>query len=282
MKFDKLFRRFPTVADLVVMVLLFFVSQMFVGFVAQAIGFVAPETMPIGEVDVELYTAQQIALGRYVAVLYPLSMLFSIAVMWAYLRVRSGKKPIRIRYSVSGFNPTVVLVGVVWLLAAQILLEPLMALLPPSDGRGIGKGVWACVTAMVSAPIFEELLCRGLLFETIRKRWGATTTIFISSLFFGLMHLDVATAVVAVVAGIIFGVLYVRTSSLFTTIIIHSLNNAMAFALISFGVGDVSLKEILGGGTGYWVVYGVAVVIFVACCIEAYFRVFRTREVSQS
>ena len=84
--------------------------------------------------------------------------------------------------------------------------------------------------------------------------------------------------IVAVVAGIIFGVLYVRTSSLYTTIIIHSVNNAMAFALICFGVGDVSLKDILGGGTVYWTVYGVAVAIFVACCIEAYFKVFKEKK----
>jgi membrane protease YdiL (CAAX protease family) len=259
------------------MVLLFFVSQMLFGAIVRIAGFLPPETVSIDKVDIEVYTAQQLALGRYVAFVYPLSMLFSIAIMWLYIRLRSGKKSIHIRYSVSGFNPSVVFVGVVWLLAAQILLEPLMVLLPQSEGRGIGQGVWACLTAMLFAPIFEELLCRGLIFEMIRKRWGDKMTILISSLFFGLMHLDVATAIVAIVAGVIFGVLYVRTSSLFVTIIIHSINNAMAYALISFGVGNVSLKDILGGGTMYWVVYGIATIIFLACCVEAYFQVFRKR-----
>ena len=85
----------------------------------------------------------------------------------------------------------------------------------------------------------------------------------------------VVIAIVAIVAGVIFGILYVRTSSLFTTIIIHSINNAMAYTLIAFGVGDVSLYEHLGGSTIYWVVYGIAAAVFVACCIEAYFQVFR-------
>lgn len=271
------FRRFPTIADLVVMVLLFFASQILFGEIVRLAGFMPPETAPVDKVDIEVYTDQQLALGRYVAFIYPFSMLFSIVIMWAYIRLRSGKKSIHIRHSVSGFNPSVVFVGVVWLLAAQILLEPLMTLLPQSEGRGIGQGVWACLTAMVFAPVFEELLCRGVIFEMIHKRWGDKMTIFISSLFFGLMHLDAATAIVAIVAGVIFGVLYVRTSSLFVTIIIHSINNAMAFALISFGVGNISLKDILGGGTIYWVVYGVAAAIFVACCIEAYFQVFRRK-----
>ena len=153
-----------------------------------------------------------------------------------------------------------------------------MSLLPPSEGRGLGRGVWACFTAVVSSAVLEELLCRGLIFETFHKRWGKKTSILFSSLFFGLIHLDPATAVVAVVAGMIFGVLYVRTSSLYTTIIIHSINNAMAFALICFGVGDVSFSEIVGGGALYYILYGVAVAIFVACCIEAYLKVFRTRK----
>lgn len=275
MKLNLSLQKFPTVADIVVMVLLFFASQIAVGSVAQILGFIPPETMAASVVGIETSTAQQLVLGRYVAIIYPITMLFSIAVLWLYVRLRGGKRPIYIRHSISGLNPSVVLVGVVWLLAAQILLEPLMTLLPQSEGRGIGRGAWACVTALVSAPVLEELLCRGVLFETLRKRWGAMVSVFLSSLFFGLMHLDWATMVVAIVAGVIFGILYVRTSSLFATIIIHSINNAMAFALIVFGVGDVSLFDILGGGTIYWVAYGVAAAIFVACCIEAYFQVFR-------
>ena len=83
---------------------------------------------------------------------------------------------------------------------------------------------------------------------------------------------------VLAMAGIIFGVLYVRTSSLYTTIIIHAINNALAFALISFGVGDVTFSEVVGGGVTYYILYGVAAAIFVACSIEAYFRVFKTKK----
>jgi membrane protease YdiL (CAAX protease family) len=262
------------------MLLLFFVAQAIVGVVIQALGYLPPEmdAVSMGGDKEGAWLGdfnQQIALGNYVAAVYPISMLFAVGLIWLYVRLRSGKQPLRIRHSISGFNPSVVLVGVVWLIAAQILLEPLMTILPHSEGRGIGSGAWACVTALVSAPVFEELLCRGVLFETLRKRWGVVISILVSSLFFGLMHFDWATAIVAIVAGVIFGILYVRTSSLFTTIIIHSINNAMAYTLIAFGVGDVSLYEHLGGSTIYWVVYGIAAAVFVACCIEAYFQVFR-------
>lgn len=271
-------KRFPTIGDIVAMVLLFFISQLLIGAIIGGLGFTQPATSAIDATDIETYMSEQLALGRYVAVIYPISMLFSIAVLWLYVRLRGGRQAIKIRHSASGFNPSVVLVGIVWLLAAQIMLEPLMTILPPSESRGLGRGVWACFTAMVSAPIFEELLCRGLIFETLRKRWGTILSIVISSLLFGLMHMDPATVIVAVVAGMIFGVLYVRTSSLYTTIIIHSVNNAMAFALICMGAGDVSLHEMLGGGKAYWIIYGLSVAIFIACCVEAYFQVFRRKK----
>ena len=270
--------KFPTVGDMIMMLLLFFVAQLLVGVVANACGLFAPQVSPIDAVDIETYMNEQEALGRYIAIFYPVSFLFSIGALWLYVRLRSGKKSIRIRHSASGFNPSVVLVGVLWLFSSQIVLEPLMSQLPQSDAGGLGRGFWACFTAVFTAAVLEELLCRGLLFEVLHKRLGVKTSILFSSLFFGLIHFDIATAIVAVVAGIIFGVLYVRTSSLYTTIIIHSINNALAFAMISFGVGDMSLYDIMGGGVAYWVIYGVAAVIFLTCSIETYLKVFRTKK----
>jgi membrane protease YdiL (CAAX protease family) len=257
-----------------VMLLLFFAVQLVIGVVLNACGFVAPETSAIDAVDIETYMNQQIALGRYTAIVYPLLFTISIAILWLYVRMRGGRRAIHIRHSASGLNPSVILVGVVWLFAAQIMLEPLMSYLPQNEGNGLGRGIWACVTAVVSAAVLEELLCRGLVFEVLHRRLGVKTSIFFSSLFFGMMHFDVSTAIVAVVAGIIFGVLYVRTSSLYTTIIIHSINNALAFAMTCFGVGDLSLYDIVGGGVAYWVVYIIAITIFIACSVEAYFKVF--------
>ena len=260
------------------MLLLFCLSQLLIGSLLGAVGIVAPVTSAIDAVDIETYMNEQLALGRYTALVYPLLMLSSIAILWLYVRLRGGRRAIRIRHSASGFNPTVVLVGVLWLFSSQIILEPLVSLLPENPGQGLGRGAWACFTAVFTAAVAEELLCRGLIFETLHKRWGTKTSILFSSLFFGLIHFDPATAIIAVVAGVIFGVLYVRTSSLYTTIIIHAINNAFAFALISFGVGDVSFREVVGGGLLYYILYGVAVAIFVACSVEAYLKVFRAKK----
>ena len=268
-------RLFPTVGDVLVMLLLFAVTQVVSSGVLQALGVVAPAVSSIDAVDIETYMNEQYALARCVAIMHPVSFILSIVVLWLYARIRGGRKVIRIRHSASGFNPTLILVGVLWLLTAQMILEPLLELFPSNEGQGLGRGFWAAFTAIVSASVLEEVLCRGVWFEVLYRRWGAATSILISSLFFGILHFDISNAIVAVVAGFIFGLLYLRTSSLYVTIIIHSINNAIAFALISFGAGDMSFRELLGGGLIYYVAYAVAVVVLVVISVEESIKVFR-------
>lgn len=268
-------RRFPEWWDIVVMLLLFVVAQGIFGLLLQAVGITTPATSEIDAVDVETYMSEQGALGRYTALVHLFSFLFSIGVLWLYARLRGGKGVIRIRHKASGFNPNVILVGVLWLMASQIVLEPLLELLPADDGHGIGRGMWAAFTAIVSAPILEELLCRGVLFEVLNRRWGVMVSTLVSALFFGLLHFSPANAIVAIVAGFIFGALYVRTSSLYVTIIIHAINNALAFALISFGMDDMSFAEMLGNGVVYYVVYALSAILFVGASVEAWLTVLR-------
>ena len=272
---------FPSVVDVVAMLLLFFVPQIVIGFILNKCGISAPHTSAIdadGASNLQIFLKEQEALGRFNAWIYISMMLSAIALILVYIRIRSGKWKIGIKHSSAGFNPNVILVGVLWLLSAQIILEPLVLSLPQSNGPGVGLGTWAIITTVIAAPILEEVLCRGILFETLRKGWGVGISILVPSLFFGMIHGDIATMIVAAVSGLIFGVLYLRTSSIFTTIIVHSINNAMAFTLINFEMDKVPFKDIVGGGANYYICYGVAAVIFVAASVEAYFKVFKAKK----
>lgn len=264
--------KFPLVGDVVALLFIFLVMQVAVVFVLQLLGVSMPAVSDIDAVSAEAYLQEREILARYYALFYPLTMLVPLLVMWLYVRLRGGRGAVRVRCSAAGFNPSVILVGVVWLLAAQILLAPLATLLPESSTPEMGLGVWACVTTTLFAPILEELLCRGLLFETFRNRWGIKLSILLSALLFGAIHFDIYTTIVATVAGVIFGVLYVRTSSIFASITVHAINNAMAFTLIILDKGDTSFREIIGNDTIYYIVYGVAAIIFIAASVEAYFK----------
>ncbi len=254
---------FPNVGDLVVLVLLFLAVQFAIGIVLGLCGVKVPTISPIDTVDAVQYMDEQLVLGRYTAMVYPLLMCSALIVMALYVRIRGGRRAIVIRHSVLGINPNVVLVGFVWLLSTQIVLEPLVERLPESESVGVGRGLWAWLTIAVFAPVLEELICRGVLYEVVHKRWGMALAIPFTALFFGIIHADISTMVVAIVAGVIFAMLYERTSSIFCNMIIHSLNNVMAFSLICLGLNEMSFRELLGGGTVYYICYAVAATLFV-------------------
>lgn len=267
-------KAFPAVGDIIVIMVLFFVTQTLTAVLLSLCGLHLPEISDLQVEDIESYMRAQILRGEGMAVLYPVSMTVSLLAIYLYIRFRGGRRSFA-GFSAAGFNPNIILSGTVWVIAAQIVLEPLMAMLPSIENAGVGRGFWACVTAVVLAPVFEEILCRGLVLEAVRRRWGDVVAVLISALFFGLVHVEPSTALAGFVVGGIFGTIYIRTHSLFSTIILHSINNAFAFALICFGLDDVPLGDILGGGSVYHAVYGISVLIFLLFSVEAWRKVFR-------
>lgn len=266
-------KAFPAIGDILVIMVLFFVTQTLTAVLLSLCGLHLPEISDLQVEDIESYMRAQILRGEGMAVLYPVSMTVSLLAIYLYIRFRGGRRSFA-GFSAAGFNPNIILSGTVWVIAAQIVLEPLMAMLPSMENAGVGRGFWACVTAVVLAPVFEEILCRGLVLETVRRRWGDAVAVLISALFFGLVHVEPSTALAGFVVGGIFGTIYIRTHSLFSTIILHSINNVFAFALICFGLDDVPLSGVLGGSV-YHAVYGISVLIFVLFSVEAWRRVFR-------
>ena len=161
MKNDTSKRVFPRFGDLLLIVILFLLVQCAMLLILKAFGIEAPVEPKGVDVDPEIFMSYEEQLGRFNAVMYPVLMFFSIVTIWLYARLRGGKGVVSINHSIAGFNPSVILVGVLWLVSSQILIEPLTTMMPASDGSSIGRGVWAWITALAFAPIFEELLCRG-------------------------------------------------------------------------------------------------------------------------
>ncbi|EKO1911509.1 CPBP family intramembrane metalloprotease [Clostridium botulinum] len=81
------------------------------------------------------------------------------------------------------------------------------------------------ISLCVIAPIFEEIIYRGIMLEQLNKRCGAVKAILISSLFFGIIHLNVHQAVNGFFIGIVMGFIYIKTDSLILTMFLHFINN---------------------------------------------------------
>jgi hypothetical protein len=76
----------------------------------------------------------------------------------------------------------------------------------------------------VLAPIVEELFFRGILLHRAVRHWGATRGLLATSLLFGALHMN---PVGIFAFGLLLGVLYLRTRSLWVTTFAHLLNNTL-------------------------------------------------------
>lgn len=92
------------------------------------------------------------------------------------------------------------------------------------------------ITSGMVAPLAEELVFRGLLFNLWRRQWGLVPGILLSSVLFGLFHIQFAA--MATVAGIFFSLAYLKFGSLWPGTLLHGLWN-----LISLPVGITWFAE---------------------------------------
>lgn len=98
------------------------------------------------------------------------------------------------------------------------------------------------------APVVEELVFReGILGYLRRHEVGTWTAIIGSSLAFALLHFNPAQIPFAFVMGIMLGYIYVKTSSIIITSLIHIINNLLAVLEMRLFDGSIQLHEIFGG-----------------------------------
>lgn len=97
----------------------------------------------------------------------------------------------------------------------------------------------------VMPAIAEELLFRGA-FQGLMRPCGSAAAIFAPALLFGVLHLDLAKGLTAFACGVFLGWLAERSGSILPGMLLHLVNNALAFltiylryyapAEVSFGV----------------------------------------------
>ena len=97
----------------------------------------------------------------------------------------------------------------------------------------------------VMPAIAEELLFRGA-FQGLMRPCGSAAAIFAPALLFGVLHLDLAPGLTAFACGVFLGWLAERSGSILPGMLLHLVNNALAFltiylryyapAEVSFGV----------------------------------------------
>ena len=87
--------------------------------------------------------------------------------------------------------------------------------------------------AVVIAPIFEEVLFRGIGYPILKHYLGMRRAILVVSIFFALIHFHVGSMLPLFVLAIAFNLAYEHTGSLLTPILMHSMFNGMNVAALA-------------------------------------------------
>lgn len=118
------------------------------------------------------------------------------------------------------------------------------------EGSGISEfSLLSALTVAVLAPVVEEIACRGLVFEFLMRAmnpgWNMRTgaqgieptrgvvaaAIIITSVIFGLLHLNVVQSSYAIPMGILLSWVYWRTGSLWYSIGLHLVVNFSSYGV---------------------------------------------------
>ena len=272
--------RFPTIIDLLALLGVWYLLQLVGLLAARLAGFDFPE-WDILRGNVAPTPEQQDALARFTAFTYLVTMGLMIGFTLLYRRFRHGTSK-TLRFSARGLNPILLLWGLVMMLAAGVVIEPVVDLLPMPSSAVYGRGFWAIVTLVVMAPVLEEILCRGIILESIRAKYGVVAALFLSAAFFAVLHGHPALAVNAFVMGLILGFIYIETNSIFSVILLHALNNGAAFLLIMVGLDGATMRSVIANDTLYTIVYVVALALFAASGYMIYRLLARVKKLDKN
>ena len=108
--------------------------------------------------------------------------------------------------------------------------------LPQELGADESTAAAVAVLVMVTlvAPVAEEVFFRGFMFTALRRWLGLIPGALLTGVFFGGIHAgasEPAFLVPLMVFGVILCLLYWRTDSLLPPMVLHALNNSVAFGV---------------------------------------------------
>ena len=95
-----------------------------------------------------------------------------------------------------------------------------------------GLILWTLLISSIIVPITEEIVFRGILYRAFRQKWSVGLSIIISSVIFGLVHMDFYRFIPLVVIGAAAAYSLEKTKSIYTPILFHAVNNAVSISLL--------------------------------------------------
>jgi membrane protease YdiL (CAAX protease family) len=189
-----------------------------------------------------------------------LTGLYTILYTWAYMRI-VDRRPLvslglhlRRRWlpdALKGAGLAALILGVIFafsLAVGQIRVEGFAR--PAPDGTHVVLYLIGALVAFAIVGLYEEIMFRGYVLQTLHERTGKITAILISSLIFAVLHganpgADLFGIFNTTIIGAILSVLYFRTRSLWMPVGFHFAWNFFLGYVYSLPVSGIPVHGIL-------------------------------------
>lgn len=104
--------------------------------------------------------------------------------------------------------------------------------------------IYALLSLCVFAPVFEEIVFRGIILKVLIKNYNVWTGMIISSILFATVHFNIHQGVNAMVVGMIISFVFVKTKSIRLCIFAHFFNN---FYVLLEGYYEIGIESFVIG-----------------------------------
>ena len=118
----------------------------------------------------------------------------------------------------------------------------------PAEAGSWGEAALLAVAMLAPAALTEELMFRGYALTLLRRAWGATPAVLLTSAGFGLMHLlnpgvTAQSVVMVALAGVFLAVVRLALDSLWAAWLAHFAYNFVQLAVFHTAVSGIALPQ---------------------------------------
>jgi membrane protease YdiL (CAAX protease family) len=196
---------------------------------ALLISYILGEILKAFNIDTDLITL----------ITYVVSLGMLLAIAFSYKNAICDKPFIYYKNKVSVWTYILVIPAIAGLggfadAAGTIILPEMPEFIKNSLGEAMHSSLPAILTAVVAAPVFEEIVCRGIICEGLIKNISPRAGILWSAFIFAVIHLNPWQGFSAFAAGCFLGWIYWKTRSIIPCIFIHFVNNGLALYLYHY------------------------------------------------
>ena len=226
-----------------------------------------------------IFSPVNILLNKYAGkeISFLVYYLLSMGATFWVIHIKRKKKTGYSTYNFeSGSLKLIILISIATIAIQAGFTSPIISLLPmPEFMKKVflelskNKGLFTFLAIVLAAPLLEELIFRGIILNGFLKIYSPLKSVILSSVLFGIVHLNPWQFVGAFIIGMFAGWIYYKTKSLSLAILIHFVNNLCAFISMQFidieAMMNIPTIDFYGGILNFVLFTGGAIVVALIC-----------------